>query len=323
MSRRRCAERSRRTTAGWSSNRPPGASPNPILSGALALAFVTLPAAIGAQSSKRPQPELSSTVVGSIRIERQNVFDRSDHQSWFARVANGLHMLTRERVVRRQMLIKTGKPFDSASAAETARNLRRLGIFRDVSVDTITTDSGLIARVVTRDSWTTEVYTSLKSGGNQTAWGLGIVERNFLGSQTSVTGRYIRDADRSTTQIGIGLPAVWRKRLGVIATVSHLSDGERSRLIVAAPFTSLSIRESLGFDVQYEDEACRGSSTVGPPRLARFVICSRRRRRPLAGRPMLPPPDSSGSGSRSACGGRISIRPRGRTRTAPCSATRN
>jgi len=224
---------------------------------ALVLAFVALPVAVGAQSSQRHRSDLPSAVVASVQIERENVFDRSGHSNWFARVANRLHMLTRERVVSREVLIEEGKPFDSASAAETARNLRRLGIFRDVSVDSFTTDSGLVARVVTRDSWTTQVYTSLKSGGDQTAWGIGIVERNFLGAQINATGRYMRDTDRSTTQIGVSVPGVWRSRLGVMASYHHLSDGDRSRFIAAAPFASLSTRESYALDVQYEDAGLR------------------------------------------------------------------
>jgi hypothetical protein len=224
---------------------------------ALALVFVALPAAVDAQPSERRRSELPSAVVASVQIERENVFDRSDHSSWFARVANGLHMMTRERVVSREVLIEKGKPFDSASVAETARNLRRLGIFRDVSVDSVTTDSGLMARVITRDSWTTQVYTSVKSGGQQMAWGVGVVERNFLGSQINATARYTSDPDRSTTQIGVSAPRVWRNRLGLIASHQHLSDGDRSRFIAAAPFTSLSTRESFALDAQYEDAGVR------------------------------------------------------------------
>ena len=220
---------------------------------AVAPVFIALATAAGAQSSQARPAEPPYSVVSSVQIERESVFDRSEHSSWLARVANRLHMTTRERVVSRELLIEKGKPFDSAAAAETARNLRRLGIFRDVSVDSAMTDSGLTARITTRDSWTTQVYTSLKSGGSQTTWGVGIIEKNFLGSGVNATARYTTDPDRSTTQLGVGAPRVLRSRVGVLASYNHLSDGDRSRFVVAAPFTSLSTRESFAVDAQYED----------------------------------------------------------------------
>ena len=56
------------------------------------------------------------------------------------RAANALHIVTREHVVRRELLIPEGAPFDSATADETARNLRKLGIFRKVKVDSAGAD---------------------------------------------------------------------------------------------------------------------------------------------------------------------------------------
>ena len=130
-----------------------------LLAVAVVIAFVPL----GAQTSQKVAPPVSPTaVVSSVRIHRENVFDKSEGSSWLAKATNGLHVVTRERVVRRELLIQEGEPYDSALAAESARNLRKLGIFREVMVDSVASDTGLQMRVATHDSWTTQIYTSIR-----------------------------------------------------------------------------------------------------------------------------------------------------------------
>jgi hypothetical protein len=85
--------------------------------------------------------------VSALRIQRENVFDQAENAYWLARLANSLHIVTRDYVVRRELLIPEGAPYDSATADETARNLRKLGIFREVAVDSARTDSGLVQQV--------------------------------------------------------------------------------------------------------------------------------------------------------------------------------
>ena len=88
-----------------------------------------------------------------------------------AQAANALHVRTRERVVEREVLLQPGMPYDAALAAETARNLRALGIFRDVLVDTVRSDSGLTLRVVTKDGWSTFPIFTITTAAGQSAVG--------------------------------------------------------------------------------------------------------------------------------------------------------
>jgi outer membrane protein assembly factor BamA len=52
-------------------------------------------------------------------------------------------------VIRRELLIDAGDPYDSLLVAESERNLRALGIFRDVEIDRVETDSGIVLLVRT------------------------------------------------------------------------------------------------------------------------------------------------------------------------------
>jgi hypothetical protein len=147
-----------------------------------------------------------------VDVRREDIFDQSDSASFIARVANMLHIVTKPKVVNRELLIVEGQPYDSVTAAETARNLRKLGIFREVSVDSARSGDSLVEHVTTRDSWTTQPYVSFKSTGDQITWGVGIAEKNLLGYQTKVSLKYTQDPDRSTTQIEVNVPRAVQSR---------------------------------------------------------------------------------------------------------------
>jgi hypothetical protein len=208
-----------------------------------------LPSTVLAQSSGARR----APVVDSVVVVRENVFDRDEGGGWLKRSANGLHVVTRERIVTRELLVRPGAPYDSSDAAESARNLRRLGIFRDVAVDTVREDGKLVARVTTSDSWTTQLNASFKAGGDQITWGVGATEKNFLGTGIRASVRYSEDPDRSTTRFGVAVPRMWRERYDLAVSYDELSDGKRGRLLAQAPFTSLTTRHSFAFDVQYND----------------------------------------------------------------------
>ena len=220
----------------------------------LAIACALVPAAsLAAQSPKAPQATTSSAaVLGSVQINRENVFDRSESSNWLFRAANNLHVVTREYVVTRELLLKEGEPYDSATVAETERNLRKLGIFRDVQIDTVRTESALGLNVTTYDSWTTQLYTSFKAGGDQITWAIGVTEKNLLGTQNKASVRYTDDPDRSTTQFGVKLPRLW-KQLGITASYDELSDGKRAMFNASAPFVSNASRQSVALELNYND----------------------------------------------------------------------
>jgi len=208
---------------------------------------------LGAQATPEPKSVAPGAVVTSIEINRENVFDKAELERWLARAMNGLHITTREHVVARELLLKPGQPYDSTEAAETARNLRKLDVFRDVSVDSVRTDSGLVARVTTRDSWTTQIYATFKSGGDQITWGVGVKEKNLLGLGIKAGIKYTDDPDRSTTSFNMTLPRVWRNRLDISGNYDLLSDGEKGRINIGAPFNSLITPWSATLEGVYDD----------------------------------------------------------------------
>ena len=186
----------------------------------------------------------SAPVIHSVLLRRYDVYAPSETNGSIPRLANGLHFTTRASVVRRELLFRPGERYDSAAVAETARNLRSLGIFRRVAIDTVTSDSGLIVRVTTEDGWSTRPITNLRITGSTWIPTVGIEELNFLGTATLVGVRYRIDPDRSTLSTTFRQPRLLAGRVGLTMQYSHLSDGDLGLAMINKPWFSLAGRTS-------------------------------------------------------------------------------
>jgi len=177
-------------------------------------------------------------------IDRAEVFDSVEaNRFWGFALVNALHARTRRYVIRRELLFAPGEPFDTARANESARNLRALAIFRDVWIDTVTTDSGVTVRVRTTDGWTTNLGFGLRTSGTQHVINAFVQETNLLGTRTIATLGYQNDPDRTTVLVGFDTPRLIANRVGVGASYSRLSDGHAGGATLSYPFFSLSSRQ--------------------------------------------------------------------------------
>jgi hypothetical protein len=140
----------------------------------------------------------SGQVVDSIEISARNIYDMGDerYRGVLFRSANRLHTVTREQIVRRELLIHRGDRYDPELAKETARNLRSRYPFNDAWIELEGLPNGrLLVRVVTVDQWSLALgVRSLSHDGNQTDFSFGLEERNFLGRAQFVSmDCYVRE----------------------------------------------------------------------------------------------------------------------------------
>ncbi len=229
---------------------------------ALLIAALLAPCTLAAQTpadSARSDPAPVSDggrggdTLRAIEIDRRDIFD-PDERSWLARTANNLHVMTRAAVVRRELLFRAGEPYDSAKVAESQRNLRAVGVFRRVQVDTVRTDSGLVARVITRDGWSTQADWRFRSAGGDVAFTIGLVEGNLLGTATSAAVRYSRNPDRSTLSLGFRQPRLFRGTVGLGALYEDRSDGRVYAAALERPFFSLQARSAFALSIERREE---------------------------------------------------------------------
>ncbi|MBD3257723.1 hypothetical protein GF377_04765 [candidate division GN15 bacterium] len=124
-------------------------------------------------------------VIDSIIIDNRNIYDTDDprYDAFLFKLANNLHIVTREKVIRRELLFETGDRYDQEIALETARNLRVRFPFNDAWIDVVeASDSSVVVRVVTIDQWSLiGGVRSVDTDGNETNIRVGFEERNLLG----------------------------------------------------------------------------------------------------------------------------------------------
>lgn len=210
------------------------------LSAAILLYLPTLAGAQTPGDSARP-------VIHAVQVHRNDVFDSTEATNWLTRLANKLHFTTRENVVRRELLFHPGEPYDSARVAETARNLRGLGIFRRVVVDTVRGDSGLVVHVRTHDAWSTQPDFRFHSTGGEVEYTAAFIEDNLLGTATQSSIKYKKTADRTSTELGFLQTRFLFPQLRMELKYEDRSDGRRFGALVGKPFYALSSNNSLLF----------------------------------------------------------------------------
>ncbi|HET9274732.1 MAG TPA: hypothetical protein VFN96_01545 [Gemmatimonadales bacterium] len=196
----------------------------------------------------------SAPIVTAIELRRHNIFSPQEAGGFLPRLANSLHATTRPGVIRRELLVRPGERYDSLAVAETARNLRSLGIFREVVIDTIRSDSGLVLRVTTADGWSTRPDIRFRSTGSSLVYTLSVEERNFLGTATLVGLGYQKTPDRSSVTTTFRQSRLFAGRVGLAAQYVDRSDGRVIYTGIAKPFFSLGTRSSWRLDLEERRE---------------------------------------------------------------------
>lgn len=128
--------------------------------------------------------EFAGLVVDSIVIDNRDIYDTSDPEfaSFIFAWANRLHWKTAADVIRREVLVEKGKPFDPRLAEETGRNLRQRLVLYDawLEVEQTAQDSVLV-RVVTIDEWSLAAIVNLTQVDDGRRWQAGLRESNLFG----------------------------------------------------------------------------------------------------------------------------------------------
>jgi hypothetical protein len=184
--------------------------------------------------------------VDTIVIRTHDIFDDAEvRNNVLFGLANAIRFRTRPAVVRRELLFRAGTPYDSALVAESARNLRALRIFRDVTIDTARLGSRLAAVVDTRDGWSTQLQLNGQSTGGEFTWSAGLIETNFLGTASVVGAVYRHDPDRNAVRFRGVVNRVFETRGRIDASYDNREDGDVGAWVVGFPFRALQDRRAL------------------------------------------------------------------------------
>ncbi len=218
-----------------------------------------------------PDAELEATgaVVGAILIHHLNIFDLDDPEEdkVFFRLMNRLHVQTKEKVVRRQLLFDSGKPFRRRLLDESERILRATAYLQDAEISVVSCEDGVVdVQVRTQDVWTLKPGISLSRSGGESRTGFDIAEENFLGRGGAV--HFVRrvDEQRRSTEVGYGDQNLAGRWISIYTAVAENSDGHVYELELERPFYALDVRRAGGgraLDEKREDKVYALGDEIG------------------------------------------------------------
>jgi hypothetical protein len=194
----------------------------------------------------------NGAVIGEIVIERENVFDPSNpkENNWLYRFANRVHIVTRDKVVRKQLLIASGDDYSKRLSDESERILRKNRYLYDVDIVPIRSENGIVdLKVTSRDLWSLLPELSLSRAGGENSTRFGLVEANLLGSGKRIAVFGDKDVDRQSRIFEFSDRHLGRSWVSANLHVSDNSDGHSNLLSVVRPFYELDARWATGMNI--------------------------------------------------------------------------
>ena len=196
--------------------------------------------------------EAAGAVIGEIRIDPQNIFDLSDpKENYFLyRIANFLHIVTREGVVRRTLLFKSGDKLSVRLIEESERLLRSTLQIYGVRIRAVAYRNGVVdLEVTTRDRWTLDPSISFSRKGGVNSDKIGLKDDNFLGTGLSVGFSHQSNVDRTSNTFNVQHPHAFGPFTSASYSYSDTSDGRGWGATVTRPFYALDVRDAWGVSV--------------------------------------------------------------------------
>jgi outer membrane protein assembly factor BamA len=188
-----------------------------------------------------PKPNYQGYRIEKIYVIRRQIFDTSipSENKLAYRAINNLHISTKERAIRQQLLFKSGDLFQPKIAEETERAIRKILRLRDVHVRPVPVGDGKVDVLVeTQDTWTTEPFIGVSGSGSETKYTVGIRERNLGGYGKEVGFIYKKEADLATRSFSYRDPALLGSRLRLSGDYADTAEGSSRSLILEKPFSS-------------------------------------------------------------------------------------
>jgi len=199
----------------------------------------------------------SGAVIGDIFVEPHSIFDLEDpdENGFLYRLANRLHIETREDVIRQQLLFDSGDGYSSRELQESERILRSNRYIHDATVHPVSVHNGVVdVAVETDDVWTLVPHIAASRSGGENSAGIGLKEMNLLGTGIEVEALYKSNVDRDSKIFRFAdnhLGDSWYRLAG---TFSVNSDGHQTSLDFGKPFYALDSTRANGVSLWDADE---------------------------------------------------------------------
>ena len=194
--------------------------------------------------------EASGARIGEVHFKALELFDIGgrDQDSKLSRLANRLHIRTREATIADQLLFREGDLYSATTVAESARILRSTRYLRDADIRPVAYHDGLVdLEVTTQDVWTLNPGFSFGRNGGKNTVSFDLEELNLLGLGTQAGIGFKSGIDRDSTAIFYHDHQLGSSWWDLQTTYSDNSDGRLADFSLERPFYSLGARWAGGF----------------------------------------------------------------------------
>lgn len=192
------------------------------------------------------EPEPEGKRLEAVLVASEDVVAPTDP---YPLLLNVFHARTREQVIQREVLLKPGAPYSALLALETARNLRKLGIFAVVRVVPVrgSTPDAVSLLIITKDLWSLRLNQDFQIVGTLVqSLRLQGTEQNFLGLNKKVALDFLLRLDSLSFGQTYVDPRLGGSRWYLSETASLIVgresgqlEGSRGSVLVTRPFYSL------------------------------------------------------------------------------------
>lgn len=199
--------------------------------------------------------ETPGPIIGKVTIRIEEVFDLSNpkEDNWLFRLANLLHIQTREGVIRRQLLFKPGHAYSAGELAESERILRQSPYLREAEITAEPVSNGVVdVDVLTRDAWALKAGINFGRSGGENEIKFKLQSENFIGTGKAVHLDHVQTVDRSSFIASYLDPSLFGTRGELSASLASNSDGHFRGIELKRPFYALDARWSGGVRVESE-----------------------------------------------------------------------
>jgi hypothetical protein len=202
------------------------------------------------------QLEAARARIGRVIIIRDTVFDtsRPEEDAAIPRLANRLHIRTRQSTIESQLLFQEGDVYRARDLAESERLLRKTRYLQEASVRPIAWHDGVVdVEVRTHDVWTLNPGASFGRSGGESSTGVQFEELNLLGFGSQVSVGFTSDPDRDSESVLFNDQQMFGTWWGLQAQAANNSDGRTYLLDVEHPFFAMNTRWAGGINLR-DDE---------------------------------------------------------------------
>jgi outer membrane protein assembly factor BamA len=190
----------------------------------------------------------NGATIGDITYKISDIFDTSNPKEnyYIFRLANRLHINTKQFVVRDDLLFDTGDSYSPALLRESERILRAKTYLYDAEIRPVRYENNRVdIEVKTRDVWTLSGGINYSHKGGDTSYGFEIQEDNFAGLGKAVRIKRDTNEFRTENEFQYYDPFITPQRFQLTLGYSYNTDGRNKLLQFERPFYSLETHWSM------------------------------------------------------------------------------